>query len=101
DALVRGARLLDDLDVDLGLEQHPQAGADESVVVDDQHLRRHQSGDSSGTSATSVVPAPNADSIEMRPPTSATRSRMPTSPRPPSRVFAGSKPLPSSSITAD
>ena len=90
------AGLADRLDVLLGLEQQPQAGADDGVVVDDQHADAHRSG----TSATSVVPAPGAR-LDLEPPVeSATRSRMPTSPTPSSRTARGSKPRPSSSITA-
>ena len=54
------------------------------MVVDDEHADRH----GTGTSATSVVPAPDDDSIRSRPPTSPTRSRMPASPRASSRVPA-------------
>ena len=53
DRLARGAGLADDLDVLLALEQQPQPGADDRVVVDDQHANAH----ASGTSTFSVVPA--------------------------------------------
>ena len=36
DGLVAVARLADDLDVRLGLEDHPEAGADEALVVCEQ-----------------------------------------------------------------
>ena len=39
--------LADDLDVGLGVEDHPEPGPDEGLVVDDQDLDAH-AGDSSG-----------------------------------------------------
>ena len=56
-------------------------------------------GDPSSRSTIRTVPAPGADSMRRSPPSSSTRSRMPTSP---SRAVgaAGSKPRPSSSITS-
>ena len=53
---------------------------------------RKDSNHGSGTSALSIVPAPSLESIAIRPPRSATRSRIPTSPRPPSRTTSGSNP---------
>src|SRR5919204_464352 len=85
----------DDFLVVLAIEQQFDAGANDSMVVDDDgsnHL--------SGTSATSVVPVSGDDSTVSFPSSSATRSRMPSRPRPSSRTVAGSKPRPSSSITA-
>ena len=58
-AVLHVAGLADDLDVGLGVEQQVQAGADDRVVVDDQHpdwrFLRHRKG----TSATIVVPEPS------------------------------------------
>ena len=96
DRVARVARLTDRLEVVLGVDQQLQAGAKDGVVVDDQHADAH----ASGTSATSVAPAPSPDSICSRPSSRPTRSRIPSSPKPPSRTEAGSKPCPSSSITA-
>ena len=90
------AGLVLDADVLLGLEQQTQAGADERVVVDDQDTDH-----GSGTSATNVVPAPGRDSIVSRPPSSATRSCMPTRPIPVSLGLFGSNPTPSSSMNSD
>ena len=58
-----------------------------SVVTADRHL-----GDAASSRRLAL------DSIGSLPPTSPTRSRMPTSPSPPSRTASGSKPRPSSSI---
>ena len=52
-----------------------------------------------GTSATIVVPAPSLDSIFSTPPISASRSRMPRSPRPSPFPPPPAIPRPSSSIT--
>ena len=62
----------------LRVEHAAQTRTDDGMVVDDEHADGHDDG----TSATSVVPAPAVDSTCSRPPTSATRSRMPTRPRP-------------------
>ena len=88
--------LADRLDVRLGAEQKPKPAADDSVVVDDEDANAH----GSGTSATIVVPERSLDSISRRPSRSASRSRIPSNPTPPSRVVVVSKPDPSSSITA-
>src|SRR5712691_13117172 len=96
DRFTRVARLADDLEVVLGVEEHAQARADDGVVVDDDDAYH-----AAGTSATIVVPAPGDDSTWSRPSRSATRSRIPERPRPPSRpASSGTKPWPSSSITA-
>src|SRR5262249_56003250 len=96
DRVLRVAALVLDLDVLLRLQEQAKPGAHERVVVDDEDADHGR-----GTSATSVVPAPGLVSTVSRPPSSSTRSRMPTSPSPWSRVRVGSKPAPSSSTTAD
>src|SRR4029453_5496944 len=92
DAPLGARRLCDGLDVVLGVEDAPQTGAHNRVIVDDENTNHCR-----GTSATRVVPVPGTASIVILPPTSATRSRMPTRPRPPVALRAGSNPLPSSS----
>ena len=62
DRVARGARLADRLEVVLGVEQEPQAGADDGVIVDDEDADAQ-----SGTSATSVVPRSSLDSTSSRP----------------------------------
>ena len=81
----------------LGLEHLAQAGADDGVVVDDQdadrlaHLQRDL-----GHDRRAGVRARLDFSL---PPSSASRSPIPSRPRP-SRAASGMKPRPSSSITA-
>ena len=57
----------------LGIEEAPEPGTDDGVVVDDENADHWI-----GTSAVSIVPAPSVDSIVRLPPRSAMRSRMPT-----------------------
>src|SRR2546427_11490240 len=64
----------------------------DGVVVDDQ-----DAGHRSGTSATSVVPAPSVDSIASLPASRLTRSLIPTSPSPSPLDSPASNPRPSSS----
>ena len=82
DGVLGVAGLADDLDVGLGLEHLAQAGADDGVVVDDQDADPLVLAHRSGTSATIVAPAPGLDSIFSLPPSSASRSPMPSSPSP-------------------
>ena len=72
------------LEVVRRLEQQPQAAAHHRVVVDDEHPDAHETG----TSATTVVPAPGRDSISSLPSISASRSRMPRRPTPSSGTVA-------------
>ena len=95
--VVRRAGLVLDLEVLLGLEQAAETRADELVVVDDEETDRHYSG----TSATTVVPAPGRDSTTTRPPKRPTRSRIPSRPIPSPVTRPGSKPTPSSSTTTE
>src|SRR3954463_9598316 len=95
DRLARAAGLADGLEVVLGLQHEPQTRADDGVVVHDQDARAQ-----TGTSAATVVPLVAVDSTASVPSSSSIRSRMPTSPIPPSARSVGSNPLPSSSITA-
>src|SRR5262249_36573764 len=96
DGVAGAARLADRLEIVLRVEQAGEAAANDGVVVDDQDADAHPSG----TSATTVVPAPGRDSTSSRPSISASRSRMPSRPTPSSRGTLGSNPAPSSSITA-
>jgi DNA-binding NarL/FixJ family response regulator len=66
-------------------------GASESSAASTPARRR------TGSRAMTVVPAPGADATLRFPPSSSTRSRMPSSPNP-SDVASGSKPSPPSSI---
>src|SRR5262249_19101675 len=94
DRILRVAGFADDLDVVLLVEQQAQTRPHDGVVVDENDL------DQSGTSTRRVVPERGADSMVSRPSWSATRSRIPSSPRLSSRTASESKPPPSSSTTA-
>ena len=74
------AGLADGLDVLLGIEQQPEARADDGMVVDDEDANRHRQrhlGDERRPGC------PALDSTRAGRRASATRSRMPTRPRPP------------------
>src|SRR5215211_3435208 len=93
--LARVARLANRLNVLLSVEQQAESRPHDRMIVHHEYADAQRTG----TSTRRVVPAFGADSIRKRPLTSATRSRMPTRPSPPS-PWPSSKPRPSSSITA-
>ena len=80
-------RFAHDLDIRLVLEDHPETGSDEQLVIDEEHADRRSSGSrgrpgpSSGSRAATWKP-PDAGPASNDPPNIATRSRMPMSPRP-------------------
>ena len=76
DCTLRVRSLPDRLDVVFRVEHAAEAGADDGMIVDDQHPDAH-----SGISTAIVVPALPV-STRRRPPTRATRSRIPVRPRP-------------------
>src|SRR5262249_55277450 len=94
DRVFRRSGFTDDLEVLFRIEQEAQSGPHHGVVVDENDL------DHSGMSIRMVVPAPGEVSTTIRPSCSSTRSRMPTSPKLPDPTAEGSKPMPSSSMTA-
>ena len=101
--LERGAAvpgLADDLHVRLGLDQHPEAGAHQRLVVDEEDPDAHAATARSGRStARTSKPPPSRGPASSVPPCSATRSRMPSRPWPrpsPSRPA----PRPSSRTTS-
>ena len=97
DGVARVPRLADRLEVVLGVDEQLEARPDDGVVVDDQDPNTH----GSGTSTTSVVPAPDCDSIAEPPPSSADALAHALEPEPVLASTLGeSKPRPSSSITA-
>ena len=75
--------LADDVDVVLGVEDHPEAGADERLVVGDQD-RGCSCGllvsACRGMRARTANPPPSRRPADSSPPTARTRSRMPTQP---------------------
>ena len=99
--------LAHDLDVVLGVEEHPEAGADQGLVVgedDPDHaspLRRPQAGGRRATgSQARRKPPPGGDRPRRVPPErEAARSRMPARPWPPGPPSTlAEAPRPSSSI---
>ena len=62
------ARLPDDLDPRLGLEDHPEAGAHERLVVHDQDSNRHQADPATGSRAEMVKPPPSRGPAVRSPP---------------------------------
>jgi len=89
DRLRAVAGLADDLDVALAVEDHDEARAHQFLIVHDQDTDRHRRPGSSGISACTLNPPPRRGPVVMRPPNSATRSRMPISPLPPGILGAG------------
>src|SRR3954447_17364681 len=73
----------------LAVDQHPDAGAHDAVVVCDQDVE-HQ-----GTCRVTVVPSPGSERIFSSPPTSRARSAIPFRPSPLGRPLLW-KPTPSS-----
>ena len=72
--------LTDDLDVLLRLEDHPEPGADQRLVVDDQHA--DHDGAPSGRLARTRKPPVGCGAASSEPPKTLTRSRIPTRPSP-------------------
>ena len=70
----------DHLDIVFGLEQRPDAAADQRLVVGEQDP--DQDGSRAGNSALTRKPPPARDPALSRPPSAAARSRMPISPSP-------------------
>src|SRR5262249_49624272 len=83
------------LDVALSIEQDPEPGPDQGLVVDEQYP------DHSLPSRRSVTvtqnPPPGRSPACSSPPSAATRSRMPAIPLPPGKDRPSSHPRPSSS----
>ena len=80
DRVAAVGRLADDLDLRLGVEDHPEAGADERLVVDEQNADHDRA--SAGSCARSTKPPPSRGPVSSVPPYNATRSRIPTRPAP-------------------
>src|SRR3954454_11381763 len=73
--------LTDDLDARLRVEDHGEAGTHQVLVVGHQHAHRHRRT-SVGSSASTVHPPSGAGPARRVPPSSCTRSVMPSSPKP-------------------
>src|SRR5262249_37936153 len=76
---VRG--LADELDVGAGVEDHPEAAANERLVVGDEDADA-QGASESGKRAATAKPPPGAGPADSEPPKTPTRSRIPIRPRP-------------------
>src|ERR1035441_5254171 len=87
--------LAGDAEVRLGLQQHPQALADEDLIIDDQDAD-HGGPSPIGSRARTAKPPPGCGPASSSPPNIATRSRMPASPCPPACGPAAESPEPSS-----
>src|SRR4051812_35519549 len=73
--------LTDDVDVGLCVKDHGEAGTHQVLVVGHQHAHRHRRT-SIGNSASTVHPPPDAGPARNVPPSSCTRSVIPSSPKP-------------------
>src|SRR6185369_17640150 len=82
DRLLAVARLADDVESGLRLEEEPEAGAHQLLVVDDQDADAHASPPTGSRAATRKPPLSRRP-VSSSPPRRATRSRMPTRPWPP------------------
>jgi hypothetical protein len=80
------AGLAGDGQVGLGFQQHPQALADEVLVIGDQDAD-HGSPSPSGSRARTANPPPGRGPACSSPPNIATRSRIPASPCPPAGAW--------------
>src|SRR5207302_9142811 len=98
-SLITLARLPYDLDVVLGVEQRPEPGAHERLVVGQQDAD-HDSF-CTGSRARTRNPPPGRGPASSSPPRTAARSRMPGMPLPPPGMVAAGllRPRPSSSIS--
>src|SRR6478672_8902830 len=96
DGIAGAPGLADCFQVVLSVDEHRQACSYDRMVVHNQDSDPHRTG----TSAAIVVPPSRPDSTSSRPPSRASRSRIPTNPKPSSGSWAGSNPRPSSSTTA-
>ncbi len=76
DRLPAVARLADHLEVGLGVAEHPQAGPDQLLVVDEQDADHAAAP---GSTVRTSQPAPAGPAVST-PPSTSTRSRMPVSP---------------------
>ena len=80
-------RLAHDLEVVLGLDEHPQARADEVLVVGDEHADAHAGTAARGSRA--WTPKPGTAPVLRSPPHAARRSAIPRSPVPVPTTAAG------------
>ncbi len=70
----------DNLDVGMSGEDHRETGADEVLIVGDEHPDGHLTAPALGSTACTVQPPSGAGPASREPPRSVARSVMPTSP---------------------
>src|ERR1700729_2924475 len=93
-------RLPDNLDLGIGLEDHPEAGANHRLVIGQQHTDAHSTPSEVGSLTRTANPPPDTGPAVSWPPCRAARSRMPINPRPPGLVpDRAITPRPSSTIS--
>ena len=73
-------RLADHLDAGLGVEDHPEPGPDDLLIVGDEHADGHVTGAARGSTALTVQPLSGPGPASRVPPRSIARSVMPTRP---------------------
>ncbi len=73
-------RLAHDLDVGLRVEDHPEPGAHELLVVGDEHAHAHVDQPERGSAAVTAHPPPGAAPASQVPPRSVARSIIPVMP---------------------
>jgi len=90
--------LADHPHVGLGVDDHGEPGTDQLLVVDQEHTDHRglpgAPADRTGSRASTAKPPPGRGPAEVDPPSTATRSRIPSSPWPPPEP--GVSPYPSS-----
>ena len=72
--------LADDLDARLGVEDHREPGADDLLVVGDEHPDAHVAAPVRGSTAVTVQPRSGSGPASQVPPSRSARSIMPMSP---------------------
>src|SRR5476649_1432351 len=93
-------RLAENLDLGIGLEDHPEAGANHRLVIGQQHTDAHSAPSGVGSLTRTANPPPDTGPAVSWPPCRAARSRMPINPRPPGLVpDSAVAPRPSSMIS--
>ena len=85
--------LAHDLEAGLGRQDHPEPGADEPLVVDEQDADGHPSVPDSGSRARTAKPPPASGPASSVPPRLTARSRMPAMPRPSAAAVATDAPV--------
>src|SRR6201999_773766 len=98
--LLAVGRLANNLDLGIGLKDHPKAGADHRLIIGQQHTDAHSAPSEVGSLTRTSNPPPDTGPAVSWPPCRAARSRMPINPKPPGLVADSAvAPSPSSMIS--